>query len=143
MQLQKLVYIAHGWNLAINGEPLTLDGPEAWDYGPVYTALWDALRSYGRGHISREIRNADYIPGVFKDNPDQPACASLTDKEGSVVERVYLDYGRFHAYQLSALTHRNGTPWRRVFGEGEGKSREIPAAMIREHFVELARSHRT
>ena len=56
MQLQKLVYIAHGWNLAINGDKLTSDDPQAWDYGPVYRDLWNALRSYGRAPVTREIR---------------------------------------------------------------------------------------
>lgn len=44
MQLQKLVYIAHGWCLAFSGEPLTGDRPEAWDFGPVYRRLANALQ---------------------------------------------------------------------------------------------------
>ena len=47
MQLQKLVYIAHGWCLAFSGEPLTGDRPEAWDFGPVYRRLANALQSQG------------------------------------------------------------------------------------------------
>lgn len=29
--LQKLVYIAHGWSLAITGQPLVRQSAEAWD----------------------------------------------------------------------------------------------------------------
>ena len=67
MQLQKLVYIAHGWNLAINGEKLTHDDPQAWDYGPVYRDLWEALDAevnrhkttwtWTKGHASHEDNN--------------------------------------------------------------------------------------
>lgn len=137
MQLQKLVYIAHGWNLAICGAPLTIDQPQAWDYGPVYPELWRALRSYGRQPITEPIKVRDYLP--FSDS-DTVASASLTEAEDALIERVYSDYGKFPAFQLSALTHQDGTPWTSIYAGGAGKRGEIPAAMIRDHFVQLART---
>jgi uncharacterized phage-associated protein len=142
MQLQKLVYIAHGWNLAINGEPLTYDKPEAWDYGPVYKELRRALRAYGREAVGREIRYCEFVPGSFHDEPEDAAVASLSDAERALIDRVYQDYGKFHAFQLSALTHADGTPWTRVYAKGAGKFDDIPADMIRDHFVDLARTRR-
>lgn len=141
MQLQKLVYIAHGWNLAINGEPLTYDAPKAWDYGPVYKELWAALRPFGRSGVSREIRNAEFAPGVFHDHPNEPAKAKLTAAEKGVIGRVYQEYGKFHAFQLSALTHQEGTPWTRVYASGEGKYDDIEPELIKEHFVGLANAN--
>lgn len=143
MQLQKLVYIAHGWTLAITGRPLTYDEPEAWEYGPVYKELRRALRSYGRDGVSREIRKGEYSPGIFAGDADATAVASLAADEVNIVDRVYRDYGNFHAFQLSALTHKAGTPWSRVYDGGSGKFDEIPAPLIREHFVELAQANQT
>ena len=142
MQLQKLVYIAHGWTLAITGNPLTYDEPEAWEYGPVYKELRRALRSYGRDGVGREIRNGEYSPGVFIGDDDATAVANLDSEEVKIVDRVYRDYGGFHAFQLSALTHKDGTPWTHIYNGGNGKFDEIPAALIREHFVELAQANR-
>ena len=139
MQLQKLVYIAHGWNLAINGAPLTVDEPQAWDYGPVYPELWKALRSYGREPVERLIKYRDYMPFA---SSDKVAEAELEDHERALIERVYSDYGKFPAFKLSALTHRDGTPWTQVYDDGAGKFDEIPADKIREHFVDLARTRR-
>jgi len=54
MQLQKLVYLAHGYNLALNGEPLVEDPVEAWYYGTVFRRLWDALKhcsAEGMGYL--------------------------------------------------------------------------------------------
>jgi len=140
MQLQKLVYIAHGWNLAVNGEALTIDGPQAWEYGPVYRDLYRALSSYGRSPVSREIANGETMLGVFDTGPEAeaPAIAQFSSDEQAVIERVYRDYSKFHAYQLSALTHREGTPWTKVYDGGNGKFGEIPNDLIREHFVGLA-----
>ena len=70
------------------------------------------------------------------------ANATLTPEDIDVLDRVYRDYGKFHAFQLSALTHRDGTPWTLVYDQGRGKFDEIPADMIRDHFVELARQNR-
>lgn len=55
MQLQKLVYIAHGWNLAVNGEPLVDEAPIAAPYGISFPSLSAALVSYGSDKIKTEI----------------------------------------------------------------------------------------
>ncbi|BDV35395.1 Panacea domain-containing protein [Methylocystis iwaonis] len=138
MQLQKLVYIAHGWALAITGAPLTVDAPEAWEYGPVYRSLRSALRTYGASPITHEITNSQYFPAAFTDAPGAPARATLSGNERQIINRVFADYGRFHAFQLSALTHQPGTPWSDVYRNGLGKFEQIPNDLIRQHFVDLA-----
>ena len=91
MQIQKLVYIAHGWNLAINEAALTHDSPSAWSYGPVYRELYRALQQYGSEGVTRPIANREFTPGGFHAEPLAPAAASLSPKERNVVERVYRD----------------------------------------------------
>ena len=36
MKLQKLIYFAHGWCLAIRREALIMESVEAWKYGPCH-----------------------------------------------------------------------------------------------------------
>ena len=59
MQLLKLTYIAHGWNLAVNGEPLVSEPVEAWNYGPVIRDLYNHIRFYGSDPIKRPIADTD------------------------------------------------------------------------------------
>ena len=47
MKLQKLVYYANGWHIAIKEEPWIDEQVEAWRYGPVIQSLRDAFREYG------------------------------------------------------------------------------------------------
>ena len=56
MQIQKLVYIAHGWTLAIYDKPLTSIEPEAWDRGPVYPGLREKTTHAGSREICVPIR---------------------------------------------------------------------------------------
>ena len=42
-RLQTLVFIAHGWHLAVHGEPLVGEDAEAWSEGPVFPKLRNAL----------------------------------------------------------------------------------------------------
>ena len=48
MKLQKLVYIAHGWTLALSAKPLVNQEPEAWDRGPVFPELRDHVKKLGQ-----------------------------------------------------------------------------------------------
>jgi len=135
MQIQKLVYITHGWNLAINGEALVDEQPRAWEYGPVYRSIYSALSSYGSSPISRRIRSgtSDFV----EFGEGKPVVTQLSDSERAVLNRVYRDYGHYAAFQLSALTHADGTPWYQTY-HSDGKNAVIDNQSIRDHFVEIA-----
>ena len=139
MQLQKLVYIAHGWCLAIKGEPLTGDRPEAWVFGPVYRRLADALASYGKQPVKTEIGAKFIYPNLTAAHAAAAIKSDLEDVPGDLIARIYTEYGRFKASQLSTLTRRGSTPWKEIFADGNGQFRDIPHRLIKAHFVRLSR----
>lgn len=138
MQLQELVYIAHGWCLAITGEPLTGDRPEALRYGPEYRRLAQALAEYGSDPVTREISKRQLYPELAWSNPIAPALADLDSVEQDVVAKIYHRFGALNASRLAALTRRKGTPWDEVFAGGAGEFQDIPHELIRAQFVRLA-----
>jgi uncharacterized phage-associated protein len=137
MQLQKLVYIAHGWCLAISGEPLTGDRPEAWDVGPMYRRLANALVDWGPRPIT------GLTEATRKTDCQSTAIWSeLNQIERNVLTSVQLNYGHYSSSQLSALTRGEDGPWASVYRTGEGRFRDIPHAMIRDQFVRFAQQVR-
>lgn len=127
MWLQKLVYIANGWNLAINDAPLFDDRIEAWDGGPVVRTIWNHLRDLGRNTKDRYLGNKDGIPYQ----------AELSDSERDVISHVWKRYGQYSGNELSQLTHQEGTPWSNAYF-GRGRNSSLDQNDIKQHFVELA-----
>ena len=123
MQLQKLVYFAHGWAMALHRDPLIRDEVQAWEFGPVIPSLYRALAQWGADPVTDEIEAA----------PDQ----ELMPYEEEVLEEVYTAYAGYPAATLSALTHRRGTPWEKTFEPGS-RGRVIENDLIAEHFSDLA-----
>lgn len=143
MQLQKLVYFAHGWTLALTGNPLTLEQPEAWAYGPVYRDLYDHSKFFGRGPISREITSADDEAARFfmhQKGANEPYRAKLDRIERAIIDHVWKRYGSLSGAKLSALTHQPGTPWSNTYREGQGQNCVIPNNAIETHYQEIAKS---
>jgi len=138
MHLQKLLYIAHGWNLAIHNKALVEDPFEAWEYGPVVRKLYDAVRRYGRSSISKLLRWGDDTDFPFDDGGI--ARANLTNEERAIVDKVWATYGHLEAFKLSALTHADRSPWARTYVPG--KNRPIENNLIQDYFVELALTNR-
>lgn len=141
MQLQKLTYLANGWNWALNGEQLIDDPAEAWDYGPVYPDLYEHTKFFGREPLERLITSEDNDAArVFgiSDGKAAPYAARLTDREEAIIAHVWKRYGGLSGSQLSALTHQRGTPWSNTYWK-RGKSTCIAQDEIRQHFDELAR----
>jgi uncharacterized phage-associated protein len=98
MQLQKLVYIAHGYSLAKLRQPLFHNNIHAFEWGPVIPNLYKTLRQYGAGEVK------DYI--LTNESPISEDSAEM-----EIIREVWQDYGEFSGLELSALTHRTGTPW--------------------------------
>lgn len=135
MQLQKLVYLAHGWTLAVLDQPLVSDSAEAWDYGPVFRDLYRSLRRYGPKPVTHLIRQKDLIPFPFEDR-NEVVSAEFSDPEKAVIDEVFRVYGRLPAFKLSALTHESDTPWAEVYGR-HGKNAPISNQAIKNYFVRV------
>lgn len=123
MQLQKLVFFAHGIHLAaFNGVPLIEDPIKAWDFGPVIPPLYEKLRKFGRGVVT-----PGFAIGTHETiNPDGP--------EMQAIKAVWKAYKDYNAWQLSDISHREGSPWFKVWNE-LGRYRNIPNDMIHEYYA--------
>jgi len=115
MQLQKLVYFAYGWYLAITGERLIDERVEAWQWGPVIPSLYSAFREYGSDPID-DVPGELYFDGakikvrkfpLVSDDPGRDTIAR------NVIRRVWEIYGKYSASQLSGMTHEPNSPWSR------------------------------
>ena len=141
MQLLKLTYIAHGWNLAVNGEPLVPERVEAWNYGPVIPDLYNHIRFNGNDPITREIADSDSsVYFFYGEKPAHPKFlkAILSPQEKEVIDKVWNRYGKYSGFQLSQLTHKQGTPWFETYFGPQIKNKIIPNDLIRKHYIELA-----
>jgi uncharacterized phage-associated protein len=138
LQLQELVYIAHGWCLALTGEPLTGDRPEALEHGPEYRRLAKALQRSGVDPVTKEIAPARSDQIQSESEAILPHARVLSGQELAILERTYAEYASLETSQLAALTRAEGTPWHNVFSEAAGKWRDITHGMIRAQFAEIA-----
>lgn len=148
MKLQKLVFFAHGWHLAITDSPLIDEQVEAWKFGPVIRSLYRAFRDSGNQPVTSNYRpletefdGADlkWHYGAPPSVDDDPANAEFTKK---LLNKVWDVFGKYTAFQLSNMTHEPGTPWARVVQEYGGdppKHTDIPPYMIRDYFAELGK----
>ena len=144
MQLQKLVYFAHGWSLAISGKRLTAEDPQAWDNGPVYRDLWEHLRDKGKSGIKSPLGPDDTNPFValIKDfKPSPPYQAELNQEQIDLLDTVWARYGDYGAFKMSDMTHQDGTPWDKTY-YGLGRNAPITADLIEEHYLKLGATSR-
>jgi uncharacterized phage-associated protein len=145
MQLQKLVYFAHGWSLSLANAPLTTDRVEAWDYGPVYPDLYDHTKFFGKAPIGRLITPDDDEVARFFSNSKTgrpPYKADLDSKQRAIISHVSKKYSGLSGARLSALTHQPGTPWFSVYKNGTGRNEEIDNNLIQDHYNVIANRNR-
>lgn len=130
MQLIKLTYIAHGWSLALLNAPLIRDKVQAWQHGPVIPSVYHALKKYGSNPISDFIRDPETGAAIRDD---------VSEQQEAVIDAVYSAYGKLHAFQLSDLTHKKGSPWAEKYDPDE-RFTEIPNPVIAAYYSELSRN---
>ncbi|MGL5947834.1 MAG: Panacea domain-containing protein [Aeromonas sp.] len=124
MQLQKLVYIAHGFCLAGLGRALISRPVIAWTYGPVIPEIYRAFKHCGGAPICHHTTE-----------PLSP----LAQDELDLIYTVTQTYGQFSGVQLSAMTHKVGSPWHATWHQAQGRSgnSEIPNAMIAQTYAAI------
>lgn len=125
MQLQALVYIAHGWRLATSGDPLTGDRPIITPFGPEYERLARALRRCG----ARQVEVSDLSPADF---------TILDQDEVNLISSVIDAYGDLTAAQLATFSRDDDSPWRNRVEAGLGQ--EIGHHEVRQQFEAYRKS---
>jgi len=123
MQVLKLVYIAHGWNLGLYHKPLIEDEVQAWKFGPVIPNLYNKISKYRSRPVSESINGGP--------------VETLEPQVLNLIQQVYGIYGNKSGLALSRITHAANTPWSLTYSPNEF-SITIPNDIIEDHYVKLA-----
>jgi len=98
LKIQKLVYYAQGFSLALNNTPLFGEDLVAWEHGPVVPELYHTLKEFGASQVVIDDELGDDV---------------FTEDELSLIAEVSSVYGQFSAWKLRDMTH-NETPWQQT-----------------------------
>lgn len=139
MKIQKLVYLAHGWSLALLGKPLITDKIEAWKYGPVIRSLYSTFADAGSGPISRPALEARWVNKRLEYTISRIEGIDEWSNQGvkNLLEEVWRVYSGFTAFQLSNYSHEPGSPWAQTWQPGVD-GLVIPDEVIKTYFCSLA-----
>jgi uncharacterized phage-associated protein len=119
LKLQKLVYYAQAWALALLDRPLFDEDVEAWQHGPVVESVYQRMKAFGTNPLPILRR-----PHRFE------------REELVLLEDVLAVYGEHSAHFLEALTHQED-PWRTTRGDLGANSRSrraIPSSVMRSFY---------
>lgn len=132
MQLIKLVYLVHGWSLALRGNPIVGNRPQAWQFGPVYPHIYKQVKGKGKNPITDVLRGPNgevYYPH------------GISPQEELLIDHVLQSYGKKSAFALSSITHESDTPWDYT-QKNLGLYQEIPEDEMMSHFSELVKNRK-
>lgn len=120
-KVQKLLYISYGVFLAVKGERLLNEHPQAWPYGPVFPST--------RNHLLKEnfyeISIGDSKFSVMRAN----------EELNSLLNSVFSSFGNWTAGQLTEWSHQDGSPWENTtLLEGFVWGAIIPDNLIQDYF---------
>lgn len=121
LRLQKLVYYAQAWSLAILGEKLFEEGFRAWVHGPVNYELWQKYN------------------GLRPIKPVRASMKKFSDDQMDLLDEVWDVYGQFDAKYLEELTHQE-LPWieaRKGYSPGERCSVVISTETMKKYYSSL------
>jgi uncharacterized phage-associated protein len=132
LQLQKIVFFAHGTFVARYGVPLVINRFEAWEHGPVIPELYHCLKQFGERPIRAPIQRYDLESALFV-----VVSADLPAQVREHLAQTLLFYGRMDAWELVKLSHQVDGPWDRTLRQAKGTanfSLVISPQIIKEYF---------
>ena len=102
LKLQKLVYYAQGFHLAIYDTPLFPEPIEAWTHGPVVDGLYQEYKEYN----SKPIPCPEDIDPLIYDSQTK-----------DLLDDIYKVFGQYSGWKLREMTHRE-PPWKNTLPRG-------------------------
>jgi uncharacterized phage-associated protein len=143
LKLQKLIYYAHGWHLALRDNPLIDELVEAWEFGPVIPSVYHEFKDFGNRPITTFGTEFDILPDTAPEDrvifvtPQVPKEDSDTT---SLLKKIAEQYGKYSGSQLSTMTHQPGTPWFEIHKQNPlRKGVDIPDDEIKNYFCKFVK----
>lgn len=118
LKLQKLVYYAQAYHLAMHGEPLFRERLEAWEHGPVVPDLYHMYKEHGAGNIP---------------TPHDVDLDEYDEEVAEFLDEVYDVFGQYSAWKLRNMTHEE-RPWTEAYDNGG--ARVISHAAMRDFYAD-------
>lgn len=97
LKLQKLVYYAQGFHLALFDKVLFNEKILAWRHGPVVREVYDEFKEYK----DQPIKFSNAFNEVME---------KFFDEQKDFLSEVYQVYGQYTAWRLRDMTHEE-SPW--------------------------------
>lgn len=119
LKLQKLVYYAQAWHLALFEKPLFEDDFEAWIHGPAIPKLYQKYKKFGWHPIDEEVK-PELSPDIV-----------------NFLDEVANEYFACDTYELEKMTHIEA-PWQQARGNllaDEPSHAIIEKAWIEEYYA--------
>lgn len=132
MAVHKIMYYAHGWQLANSDTPLVRQEFEAWKDGPVQRLVWESLKVSGSSPVTCRATKFDLVTRRFDE-----VYENIKSDDLEFLQTIVCGYGNLHAFELSEMTHELGGPWDMVRNASKGRvslGMFIPNSTIRDHF---------
>ena len=130
-KIQKLVYYAYSWFIALNNQSenqilnflFNNEEPEAWIHGPVFPKLYRNFKDYNWNEVPKIEENI-----IFEN-----------DDVTSFLDDIWSKFGGYSADELEYMTHQE-TPWlnvRKNSSNGERVNQKISAKDIFNYYNAL------
>lgn len=136
LKLMKLIYIAYGYSLALLDKSILdprFDKVEAWKLGPVIPSVYHSFKIYGKSPIGQKTTIL-----TETSNDVEVKEPKLEDREIQMIcEFVWKKYGKYNDSYLVTLLHGVGTPWGRVYSQGQNNP--IPENLTKLYYKHLVR----
>ncbi|MDA7941975.1 MAG: DUF4065 domain-containing protein [Nitrosopumilus sp.] len=118
LQVLKMAFLSHGYTLAIRDRPLFVEEIQAWEYGPVIPALYNALRMHGGAPIPHLYSCKTLVTSPDLENRMRELGEMFDPENLKVVEKTVEVFRDYKEFQLSYITHMDGSPWRAAYDRG-------------------------
>lgn len=96
LKLQKLVYYAQAWSIALFDKPLFDEEIQAWMHGPVVPSLYHKFKDYTYHSIDVKSYKCESV--------------HFSEETFELLNEIYSVYGELNAKFLEELTHSE-RPW--------------------------------
>ena len=94
LKLQKLLYYAQGFHLAMHGKALFKEDIEAWTHGPVVPEIYQYFKGYGDAAL-----------------PHPKKVPAFSEQTVDFLDEIYKVFGQFSGWKLRNMTHAE-SPWK-------------------------------